>query len=905
MWHLLLGLLLLHCSCVHLSSSQCARLAPSSFTQEQKADLCGSNDSTGPALCALLAHRSLRYTYPAVLSLCSTALSDAPATCVLELKKARVEPHNGTAANARGDAASIDYCRGSRSGLPSSCFVELSKLSGKNKLSATSVYSFCHLLESEGPLVCIRAAIAKAALLAPQALAVCGDATNSDYNATSTCLMELVLLVDSAREGSQVERVALARYCSHTSAPLGRATGLYASAGASCYSSSSALSPALAPRERLQLCEAALVVDGAADGPVRCTRHALSTFNKQQGSSHALPVQQLTSLCARATGSGPSLCFDKSREFSAAVNSSSRLGLCVGASGDGPAVCFKQAFRGSAAVAESAALQLCSGASDDAPALCLAAAPRYLSQGECVALCRGAAAAAEPGACVRRVEQLLPSFRHGHRRILIAAAGAPQEGDAHARAAAVAMCAFGGAAPLASAQCLKDAPRSMELLDALLMCRAGGCAASCAAAARGLSSQEVAALCTGASCAAGAKAALCAAQLLPSALPRSAVVRLCGGESERGGALACALSALGGGAAGSPHVIARVCTAAAAGAEAEAIAAGQCVARAYASYGSAMEDDVAAHLCSRADPLGLLSCLGALRGPVVLHRDVDACAAERAEPVSAKVVELLSEDDTQRITAGRRFSLLLQLFDQWGRRAGERSGCRAGAAIDAGNAQGAVLWGAAPNASSAQGRVRLSNLMITQPGTVQLRLYCSESGRVLAVLSTSVAADPRAGAASEGCAQLFSLLSSAADGGMERGEGSNSTIRGHLPDSAYLLALGCSSTLHEWRVSLHCSPCGPRLCWLEHRMGLSALWTGVGLPSADALPERRLLLPEGWRPGSSEGRAVLRKAYRQASLLWHPDRWAERGFERYGSAVKAAFQAVAEAYESLEERAVV
>ena len=106
--------------------------------------------------------------------------------------------------------------------------------------------------------------------------------------------------------------------------------------------------------------------------------------------------------------------------------------------------------------------------------------------------------------------------------------------------------------------------------------------------------------------------------------------------------------------------------------------------------------------------------------------------------------------------------------------------------------------------------------------------------------------------------------------------------------------------------------------WVEYRIGIDSIWTGVGLPRAEMAYPMRLGLSSLPTRGEGEGkefskvvkRAYYRYYYRgrgvtlplsvilfRKSLQWHPDRWAGLGV--YDVAVRGAFQLIGEAYEAL------
>jgi hypothetical protein len=91
--------------------------------------------------------------------------------------------------------------------------------------------------------------------------------------------------------------------------------------------------------------------------------------------------------------------------------------------------------------------------------------------------------------------------------------------------------------------------------------------------------------------------------------------------------------------------------------------------------------------------------------------------------------------------------------------------------------------------------------------------------------------------------------------------------------------------------------------WLRYKPAAVALDTGFGLPTASMPPLARLGLVTASVSASSSRRPserAVRRAYYQASLLWHPDRWAgyPGAFQRRAM---DCFELVADAYRLLSE----
>ena len=95
--------------------------------------------------------------------------------------------------------------------------------------------------------------------------------------------------------------------------------------------------------------------------------------------------------------------------------------------------------------------------------------------------------------------------------------------------------------------------------------------------------------------------------------------------------------------------------------------------------------------------------------------------------------------------------------------------------------------------------------------------------------------------------------------------------------------------------------------WLLYRPAAVALDTGIGLPNAQMSPLERLGLAPSASSSSSSSKFMqppseraVRRAYYQASLLWHPDRWASYP----GAFLRRAmdcFELISDAYRVLSE----
>lgn len=77
----------------------------------------------------------------------------------------------------------------------------------------------------------------------------------------------------------------------------------------------------------------------------------------------------------------------------------------------------------------------------------------------------------------------------------------------------------------------------------------------------------------------------------------------------------------------------------------------------------------------------------------------------------------------------------------------------------------------------------------------------------------------------------------------------------------------------------------------EWKIGVQAIWTGFGLPTAHMNYFERLGLNE------NASLKAIKRAYYQKSLEWHPDRWSNMHI--YHVQVQMIFELVSEAYQGL------
>jgi len=368
-----------------------------------------------------------------------------------------------------------------------------------------------------------------------------------------------------------------------------------------------------------------------------------------------------------------------------------------------------------------------------------------------------------------------------------------------------------------------------------------------------------------------------------------------------------------------PDLITRVCHKALATATAESTSysadysaagkkAGRCLSQlaAIGARGSSFAPGVAEGICTAADPSFVLTCLdqSTKSQSRVEFSDVHDCLNQPRLIQKAQFATMRAMDGAPFATAGLRFSLSFDLVDQYGvsfydgtslqgtggnsgasarsPRAAQASlaaGCSADTAesdkfmvrvsINEGNEQGSVLWGSRVN-STACGSIVFSNLVVTQPGPVTLKLASSlrrsEAGhggvdsireqevlKVLAVMTLHVRPNPDTSRDSGRCLFLFregvcdsgdALMHSKpgkhgkhsdggdADSGAEASHGLGANVRFYYPVSPriYLKFLTCLSTFDHWHVAWHANSHG---FWAEYRNGIDSIWTGHRLPRDD------------------------------------------------------------------------
>jgi hypothetical protein len=314
--------------------------------------------------------------------------------------------------------------------------------------------------------------------------------------------------------------------------------------------------------------------------------------------------------------------------------------------------------------------------------------------------------------------------------------------------------------------------------------------------------------------------------------------------------------------------------------------------------------------------------------------DVDLCVSEKRVLKVIRVTKMLTEDNDIEVTAGRRFLLWFDLFDQWGGRFVDATKEFVfSASINGNNPQGAILWGHRTNYSS-DGSLQMNNLVVSQAGSVEFKIsyrrvgdapsdpsqppsQSSEASRrdlvQLEMFHLAVKEDPKVVNAAP-CLFVFKDAFCPADGPDSVWLSEFPRIRSYSPARRYLQNLDCVQAMGVWHVDAWLGPDGS--LWSEYRLGVDAIWTGVGMPRVEMTHAERLDLPadivtslisaEGEtrrslsarKKATKEALKTLRRAYYRKSLQWHPDRWA--AMPMYATAVQGVFELINEANGALQ-----
>lgn len=471
---LLLGMLLSAAGRRSTKSNDCEKMLVSHFSMKERRELCDTSpNSKGPGLCAIEAQAELGMSnYEEVLELCAGVSSALHIQCRMALPT-RVRKQYGD-----------DLCGQTPSLLPAECWKSLTSLPGSNKVDSSAAVDFCAELKtdaSKAAVACVEAVAKSKILKSHQALESCSVALG-DTDAISECVDYFGRLPRSPDMLSPTEAV---QFCAESAAP----------SPAACFNATmehpDLMYAQLSPHEMASLCQHA-VVDSF--GPSVCMA-ALHTSTKVR---NQLTHAQGLALCQGAPSIGPVSCF-KASEASRDVSLEDRLAICQGAISSGAAECFRGAqsvFRqegqSTRAGGRDAKIDLrdlrknlCMGAQSSAPADCVHSAPHYLANEERLQLCANTPAgrAAEPPHCLDDVALAYRRFKGADSMALgYFLANLLREEQRQSRALLINLCSFGGVhgtmevgrrgmgSPKYASECLRLAPTSMILEDAVRMC---------------------------------------------------------------------------------------------------------------------------------------------------------------------------------------------------------------------------------------------------------------------------------------------------------------------------------------------------------------------------------------------------------------------------------------------------
>jgi hypothetical protein len=339
----------------------------------------------------------------------------------------------------------------------------------------------------------------------------------------------------------------------------------------------------------------------------------------------------------------------------------------------------------------------------------------------------------------------------------------------------------------------------------------------------------------------------------------------------------------------------------------------------------------------------LLHCLKAQHRKLITIQDVHKCYQEKRIIKDLRVKKLyLEEGDTTggpEIIAGKRFSIVFEVYDQYYQLFTSPASLPFSPSvslshnpilkisINENNQQSAVIWGNRLNSTNlGTGSLSFHHLVISQPGKVEItisQLLTDEERNEetshlhhrpirkrdhsipINSFQITIHEDPRM-VLTRPCIYVFasSICPSSVLG--EDYDSLFPLTRQFLPSSMYLANIQCfNESLSLMRVTSYLQSDGSM--WVEYRLGIDSIWTGVGLPTIEMAPSTRLglLIPsiDELKERNEEGEKkrvlkVIKRAYYRGSLQWHPDRWV--GYDQYyQAAVSSVFPLITEAYEML------
>jgi hypothetical protein len=624
-------------------------------------------------------------------------------------------------------------------------------------------------------------------------------------------------------------------------------------------------------------------------------------------------------------------------------NVTEKIELCVGAPSAGPAYCYRHISSISGKFEDYTKKLLCIGVNDVSPAICAANAPHYLNATEKLQLCGGNMRDSnEPIKCMQGVEasSYQTLYKAPNRVLGYFYGNLMKDDEKQARDLMIHMCSYEGSmAPLASSHCLKMVPRSLMYDEAIRLCtnvsstEVASYMAFCAKVLpKDWSAKDTVLLCESAENRQQIEAVIkCSNDIVIKyrtqlTLNKTDVALLCKQESLNAKIDNCLQEAVKGTrkSALTTDLIISVC------APTRTKEAGMCLAKSTSFSPSTMilDDTMISNICNLHNGLNVLICLEQKNKRIIQSEDIEMCANTETIPTSIKVLKLLSSNNDIHVTSGQRFSLHLQLYDQFGLPMHKQDDdIYIYTSINDNNEQGAVLWGTRSNFTS-RGILQLNYLIISQPGTVKFKVAykpttCNTtdstcSFKILDMFNLVVKSDPNAKTFSK-CLDMF-RIAECYTGAQAENDYSNDfpKVKGYIsPKYLFSHSFGCMDTLNTWYVDFNLDPSGS--IRIDYRSGIDAIWLGTGLPRLEMSFEERLGLPAPTSNKNTNTKSntnttssstkvkkkkdkEMKRAYYRASLQWHPDRWA--GMNIYLLPVTSIFELISEAYTQLSNHQV-
>lgn len=297
-------------------------------------------------------------------------------------------------------------------------------------------------------------------------------------------------------------------------------------------------------------------------------------------------------------------------------------------------------------------------------------------------------------------------------------------------------------------------------------------------------------------------------------------------------------------------------------------------------------------------------------------------------------------NDGPDIQSGKRFTMDVQLYDQWNQPLVRfDNDIYARASINNDNEQGAVLWGTRSNMTS-NGVLYLNTLSISQPGAVYVKITTKtdkDETIVLTIFKLIVKVNPDLQDTLH-CTFIFKqALCPSAVSPVTANDWENEFPQesAYFLSQHFMMSSACYKLITEvWGVTLHISAIDGSSIAL-YRTGVDSIWTGGrGYPHEEMTHESILELNMSlWNDEISALKAkkaklirdaervpnglakltniklnkellpklqkILKKAYYRKSLQWHPDRWSQ--YPLYTDAVTRAFELINEANSKLND----